>query len=91
MAHVYLVTTKDTVIGIYSNRTWMCGLLSSLFEKCYIEGGRKQLEVSAASIGTHMPDRFLKLYDKTTETVAYRIWDLTVNNTNPDLKIGGSE
>ena len=88
MAHVYLVTTKDTVIGIYSNRTWMCGLLSSVFEKCYIEGGRKQLEVSASSIGTHMPDRFLKLHDKATETVAYRIWDLTVNSTNPDLKIG---
>jgi len=91
MAHVYLVTTKDTVIGIYSNRTWMCGLLSSLFEKCYIEGGRKHIEVSASSIGVHMTDRFLKLHDKATETVAYRIWDLTVNNTNPDLKIGGSE
>ena len=91
MSHVYLVTTKDTVIGIYSNRTWMCGLLASIFEKCYIEGERKRIEVSASSIGTHMPNRFLKLYDKATETVAYRIWDLTVNNTNPDLKIGGSE
>ena len=88
MSHVYLVTTKDTVIGIYSNRTWMCGLLASIFEKCYIEGERKRIEVSASSIGTHMPGRFLKLYDKATEEVAYRIWDLTVNNTNPDLKIG---
>lgn len=86
MAHVYLVSHQKCVVGIFSNRTWMIGSIGKLFENCHIKGQRKNLAVTASSIGVNMPNGFIELYDNDTDEIEFRIWDLNINSVNPQYK-----
>jgi len=83
---VYLVSKEKCVVGIFSNRTWMMEKIGHLVKDLYIQGERKRIAVTAASIGTHMPKGYLPLYDWNTEEITMRIWHLNVNNINPQFK-----
>ena len=82
---VYLVSHCKCVVGIFSNRTWMIAKIGHLFDKCHIIGARKNISVTANSIGTHMPNGYLPIYDE-GGNIVYRIWKLNVNSVNPQYK-----
>jgi hypothetical protein len=82
---VYLVSHNKCVIGIFTNRTWMMGAISHLTEKLHIKGARKDVAVTASSIGTQMTNGYLPLYDDNNEIVM-RIWKLNENTINPQFK-----
>jgi hypothetical protein len=82
---VYLVSKEKCVVGIFTNRTWMMGLISHLTDKLHIKGARKNVAVTASSIGTQMTNGYLPLYNDNDEVVM-RIWKLNVNTINPQFK-----
>ena len=82
---VYLVSKNKCVIGIFTNRTWMMSKISHLTERLHIKGARKDVAVTASSIGTQMTNGYLPLYDDNNEIVM-RIWKLNENHINPQFK-----
>lgn len=82
---IYLVSHSKCVIGIFTNRTWMMSAISHLTEKLHIKGTRKDVAVTASSIGTQMTNGYLPLYDDNNEVVM-RIWKLNENTINPQFK-----
>jgi hypothetical protein len=82
---VYLVAKNKCVIGVFTNRTWMMSAISHLTEKLHIKGARKDVAVTASSIGTQMINGYLPLYDDNNEIVM-RIWKLNENTINPQFK-----
>lgn len=82
---VYLVSKTKCVIGIFTNRTWMMNAISHLTESLHIKGARKDVAVTASSIGTQMTNGYLPLYDDNNEIVM-RIWKLNENTINPQFK-----
>jgi hypothetical protein len=82
---VYLVAKNKCVIGVFTNRTWMMSTISHLTEKLHIKGVRKDVAVTASSIGTQMTSGYLPLYDDNNEIVM-RIWKLNENTINPQFK-----
>lgn len=82
---VYLVSKEKCVVGIFTNRTWMMGTISHLTERLHIKGARKNVPVTANSIGTQMTNGYLPLYDD-NDDIVMRIWKMNENTINPQLK-----
>ena len=82
---VYLVSKEKCVIGIFTNRTWMMNTIGHLVKDLHIKGVRKDVAVTASSIGTQMTNGYLPLYDDNNEIVM-RIWKLNENTINPQFK-----
>lgn len=82
---VYLVSKEKCVVGIFTNRTWMMGLISHLTAPLHIKGTRKNVPVTASSIGTQMTNGYLPLYDD-NDIIVMRIWKLNENTINPQFK-----
>jgi hypothetical protein len=82
---VYLVSHNKCVIGVFTNRTWMMNEIGHLTSTLHIKGTRKDVPVTASSIGTQMINGYLPLYDDNNEIVM-RIWKLNENTINPQFK-----
>ena len=84
--HIYLVSKEKSVVGLFTNRTWMMNIAGAVFTNLHIKGERKNLPVNANTIGTHMPNGYVPLYDNDTNEIVVRIWKLSVNKLNPQFK-----
>lgn len=82
---VYLVSHTKCVVGVFTNRTWMMNTIGHLVKDLHIKGVRKDVAVTAGSIGTQMTNGYLPLYDDSNEIVM-RIWKLNENRINPQFK-----
>lgn len=82
---VYVVSHKKCLIGVFTNRTWMMNTIDHLTTALHIKGTRKNVPVTANSIGTQMTNGYLPLYDD-NDTVVIRIWKLNENHINPQFK-----
>lgn len=83
---IYLVSKEKAVVGLFTNRTWMMNIAGAVFSNLHIKGERKNLPVNANTIGTHMPNGYVPLYDNDTDEIVVRIWKLSVNKLNPQFR-----
>ena len=84
---VMIEDIKTHVVGLFSNKKHLYESLDKICDlaNCYIAGERKHKKVNHSTLSTSFINGFLIIYDIDTEEKKFMIWDLVINNINPEL------